>query len=70
MWTFDTGSDHVLGIGRYYKGEKLLALFNFGDQVQRIALDGEYEDLLHEGKCVTGSAELPSGGFAWLIHEQ
>ncbi len=70
VWTFDTGSDHVLGIGRYYKGEKLLALFNFGDQVQRIALDGEYEDLLHEGKRVTGSAELPSGGFAWLIHEQ
>ena len=69
VWTFDTGSDHVLGIGRYDEGEKLLALFNFGDQAQSVALDGEYADLLHEGKRVTGSAELPSGGFAWLIHQ-
>ena len=30
-WLLSTGNDHVLGIGRYCQGEKLLALFNFSD---------------------------------------
>ena len=30
-WIIETWNDHVLGIGRYYKGEKLIALFNFND---------------------------------------
>ena len=33
-WLLDTGSDQVLGIGRYYRGEQLLALFNFSDKEQ------------------------------------
>ena len=32
LWLPDTGSDQVLGIGRYCRGEKLLALFNFADR--------------------------------------
>ena len=27
--SFDTGSPHVLGVGRWYQGHKLIALFNF-----------------------------------------
>ena len=32
VWTFDTGNPHVLGIGRWYNGRKLIAMFNFSDQ--------------------------------------
>ncbi|MBR5287098.1 MAG: hypothetical protein IKU34_00715 [Clostridia bacterium] len=69
-WTFDTGSDHVLGVGRWHEGEKLLALFNFGTQAQRVSIDGVYADLLQDGKNVSGSINLPSGGFAWLIRRE
>ena len=69
-WTFDTGSDHVLGVGRWHEGEKLLALFNFGTQAQRVSIDGAYADLLQDGKNVSGSINLPSGGFAWLIRRE
>ena len=34
-WLLDTGNDHVLGIGRYYRGEQLLALFNFSGEPQK-----------------------------------
>ena len=67
VWTFDTGSDHVLGVGRYFKGEKMLALFNFGDEPQRVFIDGEYDDLVRESEKAFGSVNLPAGGFAWLI---
>ena len=67
VWTFDTGSDHVLGMGRYFKGEKMLALFNFGDEPQRVFIDGEYDDLVRESEKAFGSVNLPVGGFAWLI---
>lgn len=42
VWMFDTGSDQVLGIGRYDQGQKLLALFNFGDREYRWTPDGAY----------------------------
>ena len=70
VWTFDTGSDHVLGVGRYYEGKKLLSMFNFGDHAQHVFIDGEYHDLLSKGKKAFGSVNLPSGGFAWLIREE
>ena len=31
-WLLDTGNDAVIGIGRYYRGQKLLAVFNFSRQ--------------------------------------
>ena len=30
-WTFETGENSVLGIGRYYEGKTLLGLFNFSE---------------------------------------
>ena len=68
-WILDTRDDSVLGIGRYYKGEKLLALFNFASSERQISLSelGDFHDLL------TGEARdkfrllIPSGGFLWLL---
>ena len=70
-WLLDTGNDHVLGIGRYFCGEQLLALFNFSDEPQKIFLrDGKtYTDLI-TGK--DGDAEIVSlegGSFCWLLHQ-
>lgn len=31
FWTFDTGSDQVLGMARYHQGELLIGGFNFGE---------------------------------------
>ncbi len=67
-WVFSTGNDHVLGIGRYYNGEKLLALFNFADDTQAAVVgdSAEYKDLFSEEICQAGGILLPPGGFAWL----
>ena len=70
VWTFDTGSDHVLGVGRYNENKKLLTLFNFGDHAATVAIDGEYADMLREGERVSGRIELPASGFAWLLREE
>ena len=71
VWLLDTGHDGVLGIGRYYKGEKLLAYFNF-DYCERVVWTGEDAPLtdLWTGKvCDDGVFPIPSGGFLWLTRE-
>ncbi len=37
-WTFETGENSVLGIGRYYEGKTLLGLFNFSEYDKTIEL--------------------------------
>ena len=70
-WLLDTGNDAVLGIGRYYRGQKLLCVFNFSRQEQ-VAWLKEMEDYVD---LMTGEAQdarvltLPAGGFVWLLHE-
>ena len=70
-WLLDTGNDAVLGIGRYYKGEKLLAVFNFSRHSQRVWLrePEAFTDLLAGEPRDAGSLTLPAGGFAWLLHD-
>ncbi len=69
VWLVETWNDHVLGIGRYYDGEKLIALFNFGDN-DETAWVNEHEDYID---LITGEPRpargvgIPSGGFAWLL---
>ena len=71
VWLLDTGHDGVLGIGRYYKGEKLLAYFNF-DYCERVVWTGEdapLTDLWTGRVCGDGVFPIPSGGFLWLTRE-
>jgi amylosucrase len=70
-WLLDTGSDAVLGLGRYYQGQKLLAVFNFSRRSQRVWLrePEAFTDLLTGEPRDAGSLTLPAGGFAWLLHE-
>ena len=67
-WLLSTGNDHVLGIGRYYRGEKLLALFNFSDEEQTVLLDDPtaYTDLWTGEGTTARVAHLNAGGFLWL----
>ncbi|MCR5791038.1 MAG: alpha-amylase family protein [Lachnospiraceae bacterium] len=55
--TGDGNDQNVLGIGRYYEGEKLLAFFNFHPE-ERTVSTGETEQY----KELAGSVSLLSGG--------
>ena len=68
-WLLNTGTDAVLGIGRYYKGEKLLALFNFSDKSRWIFSDelGDYSDLLSGDAADKNAILVPACGFRWLV---
>ena len=68
-WIINTHDDSVLGIGRYYQGEKLLALFNFGADERRISVLelGDFHDLLTGQRANLSDICLPAGGFVWLL---
>ncbi len=69
VWVVDTKDDQVLGIGRYYQDEKLVALFNFSDKEKSICIDelGDYSDLLSGDAVDKSHIVLPSGGFLWAV---
>ena len=68
-WVIDTQNIHVLGIGRYFRGLKLVSLFNFSefDQTAHVDEDGRFYD------CITGeersvrAIQIPAYGFLWLL---
>ena len=59
----------MLGIGRYYEGEKLIALFNFGDGDETAWVNEreEYIDLITGDIRPARGVGIPAGGFAWLL---
>lgn len=71
VWIIVTGDKTVLGIGRYYKGKKLAAFFNFADEERTVPIntEGSFKDLLTGKGCEDGDVTIPSKGFAWLFCE-
>ena len=64
MYAVQTGDDRVLGIGREYRGRRLLALFNFSPEAVCVSVqDFEAEPV---GMQVV---ELEPHGFRWLLAE-
>lgn len=68
-WTIDTWDAGILGMGRYYDGDKIIGFFNFSEY-DRIAwvneTDGIYEDIL-TGQIVQPVAlNVPAYGFYYL----
>ncbi len=69
-WLLNTGTDQVLGIGRYYRGEQLLALFNFGDVDITVWLNDEktYTDMASGTEADARAVFVPAGSYRWLLH--
>ncbi len=67
-WLLEPQNDHILAIGRYYRGEKLLALYNFDPEEQTALLCNPeaFRDLLSGEACSAQSVTLPGYGFKWL----
>lgn len=53
FWTFDTGSDAVLGLGRWLEDEGVIGLFNFGDADRSVSLEN-------------GEVTVPAGDYLWI----
>ena len=70
-WIVETYNDHILGIGRYYEGEKLIALFNFGDydELAYINEEGNYKNLLTNRRFDARNVTVPAHDFFWLALE-
>ncbi len=68
-WIVETYNDHVLGVGRYYDGEKLIALFNFSDSDETAWINEaeEYTDLLTGEKRAARAVGIPGCDFVWLV---
>ncbi|MCR5825825.1 MAG: alpha-amylase family protein [Oscillospiraceae bacterium] len=71
LWLLDTGCDGVLGIGRYSKGEKLLAFFNFDECEHTVQTEegAPLYDLYGACACNDGAFSIAPGGFLWLARE-
>ena len=69
VWIVETYNDHVLGIGRYKGGEKLIALFNFSLEEQTAWVNEQeaYFDLCTGERRDSRGVGLPGGSFAWLL---
>lgn len=70
-WIIETYNDHILGIGRYYQGEKLLALFNFSEheQIAYISEEEEYIDLRSNRKVDAHDVKIDGHDYLWLYHK-
>ena len=68
-WIIDTGNDHILGIGRYYGGEKLIAFFNFSKYGQTLytSENEEFKDLLSGKKTYADRIEMDGYSYRWLF---
>ncbi len=69
-WTIETGDGSVLGIGRYYEGEKIIGLFNFSEFDRTVRLNEteteEYEELISGEKKGLAEMPIPGYGFYYL----
>jgi amylosucrase len=70
IWTLNIWDQNILGIGRYYEGEKLIALYNFSDEEKHTTLwneEGELYDLFTGMVINKRDVVLSPCGFRWLL---
>ncbi len=67
-WIVDTKNQAVLGIGRYYRGEKIIGLFNFGSERVIVLVDelGNFKDVINGEHIDKNSVALLPGAFVWM----
>ena len=67
--TLTTGDDSVLGIGRVYKEEEILGIFNFSEYNKEVFVDGvkgTYTDMITGEQVSPENIPLPAYGFCYL----
>lgn len=69
-WIVETYNDSVLGIGRYFNGEKLIALFNFSKEEETAWVNEKeaYVDLISGLSVAAKEVKIPAQSFVWLYH--
>lgn len=69
-WIVETYNDSVLGIGRYFNGEKLIALFNFSKEEETAWINEKeaYVDLISGFPVAAKDVKIPAQSFVWLYH--
>ncbi len=70
IWTLNIWDQNLLGIGRYFEGEKLIALYNFSDSEKKTTLwneDGDLYDLFSGMRVNKREISVAAGGFRWLL---
>lgn len=69
-WIVEPWNDHILGIGRYYQGEKLIALFNFSSDNETAWINEaeDYIDLMTGEPKEARTVTIPAQDFVWLYH--
>lgn len=68
-WTIDTRDRSVLGIGRYYDGDKIIGLFNFSEYDKTVRInetDGNYVEMISGSEIKAGEVSIPAYGFYYL----
>ena len=67
-WIVDTKNQAVLGIGRYYRGEKIIGLFNFGSERVIVSVDelGNFKNIINGEHIDKNSVALLPGAFVWM----
>ncbi len=70
-WLVRTGNNNVIGIGRYYKKEKLISFFNFSDSAQTVWFqeDGDFSDLISGASQKQPYTEIGPFDFKWFVTE-
>ena len=70
-WTLEPYNDHILAIGRYFDGQKLIALFNFSEQPQTAWLNEQetFTNLITGENQTAQAVSLEGYGFAYLLKD-
>lgn len=72
VWTLDTGDDGLLAIGRYFKGQKIIGVFNFTEWEKTVTFvydPGEFVDMLTGDTHVLQDLVIPAYSFYYLEQE-
>lgn len=70
-WLMKTGNHNVIGIGRYFRKEKLIALFNFSDTKQTVWFteDGDFTELISSDSQKQPYTDIEPFDFKWFCTE-
>lgn len=70
-WLVNTGKHNVIAIGRYFKGEKMFAFFNFSDEVQSVWIpdDGKFKNMMTGRNQSQPYSDIEPFDFKWFVTE-